>query len=111
MGSGSDEYKPGHHADRRAMLYGEKRCSELASDNKILLPWFGYSCWSEEQGSCGTLPYGIVSFSILNGRNQKNRVRNCWVFRESGAAAHGYSSSRAIVGAFVSASVLTWLAL
>jgi hypothetical protein len=108
---GSDAYKPGHSADRRVTLYGGDRCSELAPDNDTLLDWFGFDCWSEEQGSCGRLPYGINSFYIQDGQEGKNRDGTCWVFAQLGAAEHAWSSLTAMMWASVSASVVIWLAM
>jgi hypothetical protein len=65
---GDDGYMPGRYADRRVTLYGGERCSELdPSDRDTLLTWFGFSCWSEDVGGCGTLPYGVVSFRVQPG--------------------------------------------
>lgn len=104
-----DENKPGHHADRRVTLYGAKGCRESDGTSDKLLPWYGFDCWSEDKGSCGTLPYGVASFSIQP--QQKTTQGTCWVFAERGAAVRVWSSSQAVMGAFVSASVAFWLAL
>lgn len=93
-------------------IYGGKDCSEEdPSSNKTLLPWYGFSCWSEDKGSCGTLPYNIASFSIQPGLEKNNRHGTCWVFAEEGAAARVYSSSKAMIGTCISVSLAIWLAL
>jgi hypothetical protein len=107
-----DDQNPGKYADRRVTMYGGKDCSQIdPSSDKTLLPWYGFSCWSEDNGSCGTLPYNIASFSIQPGPDDKDRHGTCWVFAKEGAAARVYLSSRVILGAFISASLAIWLAL
>jgi hypothetical protein len=108
----SDDQNPGKYADRRVTIYGGKDCSQIdPSSDKTLLPWYGFSCWSEDDGSCGTLPYNIASFSIQPGPDDKDQHGTCWVFAQEGAAARVYSSSRVILGAFISAPLAIWLAL
>jgi hypothetical protein len=105
-----DDQKPGHHADRRVTLYGARDCRESDDGNsETLLPWYGFDCWSEDQGSCGTLPYGIASFSVQP--EQEEQKGTCWVFAERGAATRVWGGDRAVLGGFVSAFVAVWLAL
>ncbi|KAF2120367.1 hypothetical protein BDV96DRAFT_610320 [Lophiotrema nucula] len=97
----SDDQRPGHYANRR----------NDPSSNETLLDWYGFSCWSEDKGSCGTLPYKITSFSIPPGPAEKDQQGTCWVFAKEGAAARIYVSSQATTGAFVSAFLAIWLAM
>jgi hypothetical protein len=103
-----DDDKPGQHADRRVTLYGAKKCRESDGQSE-LLPWYGFDCWSENEGSCGTLPYGIVSFSVQPQQDEEQGT--CWVFAERGAAASVGTSSRGVVAVVVSTFMAVWLAL
>jgi hypothetical protein len=106
----SENYKPGNFADRRVTIYGGKGCTEKdPSNDKGLLPWYGFSCWSEDKGSCGNLRYKIASFNINS--KPKEDQGTCWVFAETGASARVHSSSKAIAGAFISASLALWITL
>lgn len=110
----SDEDKPGHHADRKMTLYGGRDCSE-ATPSGTSAPWFGFGCWSEEKGSCGTLPYGVVSFSVQAGGEDKDG--KCWVFAENGqqsqegAAVSVHLSLQLVLTAFAGVSVAVWMGL
>ncbi|ORY16600.1 hypothetical protein BCR34DRAFT_556887 [Clohesyomyces aquaticus] len=106
----NDDDKPRHYADRRVTVYGGKGCTEKdPSSNETLLPWYGFSCWSEDEGTCGTLPYSIASFSVQPGPDDKNKDGTCWVFAERGAAAHLSLSSQAMMAVFASTSLAIWL--
>ncbi|KAF2276849.1 uncharacterized protein EI97DRAFT_397817 [Westerdykella ornata] len=110
----TDEQKPGHYADRQVTIYGGPKCTEAdPNSNTTLFPWYGFSCWSEDKGSCGTLPYKIASFYIRAGKDEQSqgRMGTCWVFAECGAATSLLLSSRAMVGAFISASLAIWLSM
>jgi hypothetical protein len=108
----SDNQKPGHYADRRVTIYGGKNCTENdPSSNTALLDWYGFSCWSEDKGSCGTLPYKIASFSIQPGPEEKDQHGTCWVFAKEGAAANIYASSQVIIGALINVFLAIWLAM
>jgi hypothetical protein len=103
---GRDDLKPGNQADRAVTLYASNNCRDLVSSSGDILGWYGFSCWSEDKGSCGTAPWKIGSFSIQD----KAELDSCWVFAKDGAAGRGYSSSQAMVGAFFGASLAIWLA-
>lgn len=109
----SDDDKPGHYANRRVTIYGAPGCSEAdPSDNHTLLPWYGFSCWSEEAGSCGKLPYGIASFSVQPGPDDDERDGTCWDFAERGGAAGMSGLSRqAMMSSLFGTAVAVWLAL
>lgn len=87
-------------------MYGAKGCRESDDQSETLLPWYGFDCWSEDQGSCGTLPYSIASFSVQPQLDETQGT--CWMFAERGAAASlGLSSW----GWLITASMAIWLAL
>jgi hypothetical protein len=97
-------------AVRRVTLYGGKDCSEKdPNSDKELLPWYGFSCYTGPEGSCGDLPYGVVSFTIQPGLDE-DEEGTCWTFAERGAAARSYASYGAITGGLTSASLALWLA-
>ncbi|KAF2649955.1 hypothetical protein K491DRAFT_609738, partial [Lophiostoma macrostomum CBS 122681] len=110
--SSSEDSEPGRYADRKVNLYGGENCTEL-SPNKTtgLYPWFGLSCWSEDEGSCGTIPYDIASFAVQPGPEDSDKDGTCMVFAEEGAATSSYRSRQAISGALVSTAVAIWLAM
>lgn len=103
----TDDQKPGHPARRRATLYPGKGCTEKdPNDENGLQPWYGFSCWSEDEGSCGTAPYSFQSFYIQAG----NEDRKCWEFARNGQSG-AVRMSKSVVAAFVGTSVALWLAL
>ncbi|KAF2655594.1 hypothetical protein K491DRAFT_423715 [Lophiostoma macrostomum CBS 122681] len=107
----SHDWKPGHYAERVAMIYGGTSCTEAnPSGNKTLLPWYGFSCWSEDEGSCGTTPYKIGSFNLGSGVDKKNQ-HTCWMFAEEGAAPRVSTSFWSMLGILVGTYLAFWLAL
>lgn len=108
-----DRYEVGHYADRRVTLYGAKGCTQKnPNDNETLLPWYGFSCWSEDAGSCRTAEYSVRSFSIQPGPGDKDdKSGTCWVFAEEGAAGRVRGVPRAVMGGIVGGFVAVWLAL
>lgn len=110
MQASDDIWKEGHLSNIWVTIDGGEDCSELdPNDDENLLNWFGYNCWGADEGNCGNTPYPINSFKVYPG-NQKSD-RKCWLHAELGAAVHGFSSSRAVMGAFASVSLALWLAL
>ncbi|TIA31716.1 hypothetical protein D6C78_08738 [Aureobasidium pullulans] len=105
-------YEPGHYADRLVTVYGGANCTERDPNNdEGLLPWYGWACWSEGEGSCGTLPYNVVSFRISPGFDKENSKGKCWDFAEYGAANSYLPSLRTVVAAFAGALVVVSLAV
>lgn len=107
----SDAYKPGHFANRWITVYGGVNCSELdptakKDEKKPLLPWFGWSCFSEGQGSCGDTPYNIASFYVNPVEN--SRSGTCWDFAYMGAAASIRVGSGVVMGALAGVVVAVW---
>ena len=109
---GSEKYEPGHFGDRRVVVYPGEDCSEKDdSKDKGLSPWYGFGCWSESEGDCGSMPYKIASFNIQPALEEKDEKGKCWVFAERGAAVHVHSSSHVVAGAMFSVALAMWLAL
>jgi hypothetical protein len=105
-----DEYKEGQLTNVWVTIDGGDDCSELdPTDDTNLLDWFGYNCWGADKGNCGNTPYPINSFNIYPG--DMDADRKCWLHAKLGAAVHGFSSSRVVMGAFASVSLAFWLAL
>jgi hypothetical protein len=104
-----NEQEPGAAAVRRATLYGAKGCTEAKpNDGEGLLPWYGFSCLSENQGSCGTTRFGFQSFKLLPAASDKSY--KCWDF-----ARYGQSGvmrvSGSVVAALLGTGLSVWLAL
>jgi hypothetical protein len=108
----SDDQEPGHYADRHVTLYGGKSCSATnPADNETRLDWYGFSCWSQDEGSCGTVPYSVASFNLAPGTDDDDDQGTCWEFAQLGASARIATSFRTILGVIISTSLATWLAL
>jgi hypothetical protein len=106
-----DRYDPGTYGPHRINVYGGANCSQIdPSGAWDLLDWYGFNCWSEAEGNCGTVPYSIASFLVVAGdfNNEDAQHGKCMVFAEMGAAS-SLQSMRAVVGALVGASTAMWL--
>ncbi|KAH6865747.1 hypothetical protein BKA58DRAFT_320264, partial [Alternaria rosae] len=103
------------HTDRSVSVYPAKGCETWDPTSKLPInppvPWYGFSCWGEEEGNCGTSEYGARSFRILPAQKESDLAGKCIVFAECGAAMSLYTSSRTIVGAALSASMVIWSTL
>jgi len=109
--SGSDDrYKPDAYAYRRINIYGGVNCSESDPEGTNLLDFYGFDCFSDGEGNCGTTPYNIASFYITEGefRDESEQHGKCMVFARMGAAA-GHQVSKAVMGALLCASMAAWL--
>lgn len=108
-----EENKPGHNADRQVTFYSGMGCLDNSPNG--VHPWYAYSYWSEDQGSCGTLPYGIVSFTVRGVPEKEQTDGKCFKGGKYGgnqsAGAHVRASLQAVMGAVAGASVALWLAL
>jgi hypothetical protein len=105
----TDDQKPGHLAERRATLYPGKSCTQKdPNDENGLQPWYGFSCWSKDKGSCGTAPYSFQSFYIQAG--DEDNENQCWDFARNGQS-DAARMSKSVVATFVGTSVALWLAL
>ncbi|KAF2795474.1 hypothetical protein K505DRAFT_301981 [Melanomma pulvis-pyrius CBS 109.77] len=108
---GSDDQKPGHFAKLQVTIYGGENCSEKdPSNDEELFDWYGFSCWSDDKGSCGSVPYKIASFNIVAVPDQKKDWK-CWTFAKLGAAARIHASSQATMVASISVFLAIWLAM
>lgn len=96
------------------MLYGGHNCSEKDPfDNSTLglVPWFGFSCWSEEEGSCGATPYNILSFRIAPGSEDGKGRGTCWDFAEYGDAGRVRARLGAVLGGVAGVVGVVWWGL
>jgi hypothetical protein len=106
-----DTYDPGTYGPHRINVYGGANCSQIdPSGAWNFLDWYGFDCWSETEGNCGTVPYSIASFRVTAGdfNNEAAQHGKCMMFAEMGAAS-SLQSMRAVVGALVGASMAMWL--
>lgn len=103
-------YDPGSYAWRRINIYGGPNCTESNPEGDNLLDWYGFNCFSEGGGSCGTLPYSIASFTVMPGSFEKEDEQRgkCMVFAKLGSAAR-HQIHKVVMGAFVCAFLVVWL--
>ncbi|KAI5206466.1 hypothetical protein E4T39_02433 [Aureobasidium subglaciale] len=87
------DLEPGHTAKRGVSIYPGRNCRDLAPDGEVKR-WYGFSCWSESEGGCGTTPYSIASFLLYPGSVPADEDRECVEFSQSGllSAATGLQS-------------------
>ncbi|CAE7195958.1 hypothetical protein P3342_009994 [Pyrenophora teres f. teres] len=104
----NDDQKPGKFAQRGVTLYAGKGCSDLDPSADRILDWYGFNCWSEDKGDCGTTPWNIGSFNMHAPGDDAEGT--CWVFAKNGNGARRFSSSQAMMGAVIAASLAIWLA-
>lgn len=102
---------PGMYGDRMLNLYGGPDCRDLDPEEDVFRDWYGFSCWSEPEGTCGTLPYKLVSFSVQPGIVESQQDGTCWTFAHRGAAAEGIGHSQMAVRVLVGAAIALWIAL
>jgi hypothetical protein len=106
-----DKYDPGTYGPHRINVYGGANCSQIdPSGAWDFLDWYGFDCWSETEGNCGTVPYSIVSFLITAGdfNNEAAQHGKCMMFAEMGAGS-SHQPLKAVVGAVVGALMTMWL--
>lgn len=107
--SGNEAYEPGAYANRRINVYGGFNCTQLEPDSDTgILPWYGFNCWSEEEGTCGTLPYSIASFTMLPLTRRESEAGTCLSFAKDGTAAGNRASYEAVMGVFTGATLALW---
>jgi hypothetical protein len=101
--------EPGHHAEIRNTIYPGKDCTQKdPNDDKGLLPWYRFSCLSEDKGRCGTTAYSIQSFTIQEGDPESQK--KCWDFAENGQSGAA-RLSMSVVAALVDTDLAVLLAL
>ncbi|CAD0099838.1 unnamed protein product [Aureobasidium mustum] len=103
------ENAPGTYAARALFLYPGQGCEDTPSPSSQPLSWYGLSCWTEPEGTCGTLPYKIASFSIQATDEGDEKHGKCWAFAEMGGAAGLHVSFHAMVSLIVGTLVATWI--
>ncbi|KAI5240949.1 hypothetical protein E4T47_04200 [Aureobasidium subglaciale] len=91
--SDNKDLEPGHTARRGISIYPGQNCRDLAPDGEVK-KWYGFSCWSESEGGCGTTPYSIASFLLYPGPDSSEDDKECVEFSQSGllSAATGLRS-------------------
>lgn len=73
-----------------------------------LLSWYGFNCWSDAEGYCGTMSYRIGSFTVMLRTDPESDV-TCLIFAEMGGAKG--RPVRATVSIVVVVVFATWLML
>lgn len=104
----------GPYAWRTVFLYGSDNCVDVdTSPADEFDNWYGNNCWSEGDGDCRDIYYGVGSFSVQAApKNDEEAQREtCWAFAENGLAAGLYHPWTAVMSALVGVSVAVWLAL
>lgn len=108
-----EQNQPGHNADRQVTFFSGTGCLDNSPNG--VQPWYANSCWSEDQGSCDTLPYGIASFSVRGIPDKEQKDGKCFKGGKYGgnqsAGAHVRASLQAVTCAVVGASIALWLTL
>lgn len=105
---GDDRFEPGAYAYRRVNVYGGINCTDVdLAETTGYINWYGFNCWSENEGNCGTTPYSIASFLIAPGLFEREGG-TCMVFAEMGIGS-SHQHLKAAVGALVGAFVTMWL--
>jgi len=104
------EHEPGSYGYRRINIYGGENCTESDPEGDNLLDFYGFDCFSNGEGSCGTTPYNIVSFYVMEGyfESESQQHGKCMVFARMGAAA-GHQLQRTVLGALLCAFLAVWL--
>ena len=108
--AGDDRYEPGSYAYRRVNVYGGLDCTDGGLRDREILDWYGFNCWSESDGSCGTTPYSIASFTVQPGSfdDEDEQKGKCLVFAQMGAAA-GHQMPKAVTFAISVTIAAMWL--
>lgn len=101
------EAEAGAAGNVKVTVYGFADCNdEDPSGNPSTSsadPWYGFSCLSGPEGSCGSLPYGVASFSVGPGDDQGK----CWVFAKEGGAA--VSTPMSVLSFATILATVSWL--
>lgn len=105
---GDDRFELGAYAYRRVNLYGGINCTDVdLTETTGYINWYGFNCWSDVEGNCGTLPYSIASFTVMPGPFEEEDG-TCMVFAEMGVGS-SRQPLKAAIGALVGALVTMWL--
>lgn len=73
-----------------------------------MLSWYGFNCWSEAEGDCGTMPYSMGSFTVMPGTDPGSDG-TCLVLAEMGVAKA--RSIEIAVSVVVGVVLAVWLVL
>lgn len=93
--------RPGELAMRRVNLYNGENCLQTSEvEDGDILPWFSWTCQSNEDDDCRTTPYSIGSFRISDA---EERDGQCYAFALQGSAVSRFASQNTAVAALVSA--------
>ena len=82
VSGGDEKLQPGQYADRVVNVYPSKGCRDKDPSNNpptAVLPWYGFSCWSEEGGIVVLLRIvyaALTSSQDLRGKISKVNVGN-----------------------------------
>lgn len=104
------ERQPGHDGRLRLNFYAGLDCRTLDEPSFTDYPWYSSTCWSEEYGNCGTLPYNITSFLMFR-TDPEERDGSCMGFAEYGAASGTLKPFQAALSAVFVAALAVWLPL
>lgn len=110
---GDDRYEPGNYADRLVNLYGVEGCKDAdVETGESYIPWYGFSCWSEDEGTCGATNRTFASFRLQPGITDKDdQDGKCWSFAQWGAAPDLQVRLKAAVGAVIAVGTGLWMAM
>lgn len=96
--------KAGKTATLGLIVFPGQDCQEIGSPIETC---YGWSCQSEINGQCNTLPYSARSFSVQPGWN--HHKKHCFDFAKEGKAATGAVGAKFIVWLAVVAVVVVIL--
>lgn len=110
---GDSRYEPGSYADRLVTLYGVAGCKDANTEtHEGGIPWYGFSCWSEDEGTCGATNRTFASFQLQPGRTDEDEQSGkCWSFAQWGAAPGVDVRLKAAVGVVVAVGMGFWMGL
>jgi hypothetical protein len=75
----SEKFKSGKGATLQLTVYSDRDChAGLGSLPRTLEPWIGWTCQSEPQGQCDTVPISIKSFQIVDAAPVNAGYPKCW---------------------------------
>jgi hypothetical protein len=88
------KFKAGKGATQQLTVYSDRDChAGLGSAPRTLEPWLGWTCQSDPQGQCDTVPISIKSFQVTDASTVNAGYPKCW-----DKAVMGSASSVKIVG-------------
>lgn len=111
----SDDDQPGGYASTRVTVYGFADCNDIDPNGGDLgadTHWYGFSCLTEAEGDCGTLPLpnGAVSFRVQPGLDPDEDPK-CETFAANGDAASLGLRTSAVMGVVAAGLVAVWMSV